>query len=200
MAYVWYVGYGSNLHEQRFLCYIKGGTPRFGKTHYNGCTDKTLPAQNKAIIINYPLYFALPDKSTKTSNWGAGGVAFIAPKKDRRVKTLCRMWKITKDQYNEVKRQEGSWYGNEILLGDEDGIPIYTITNDTVLTNINKPSDTYIKTIALGLKETYSFTDKKVVRYLIAKRGIKDSIRKDNMLRIVTSPGDGIGDVHKIKI
>jgi hypothetical protein len=101
---------------------------------------------------------------------------------------LCRMWKITDNQYNEVKRQEGTWYGKEILLGDEDGIPIYTITNHAVLTNISKPSDTYIKTIALGLKETYSFTDKKVVHYLITKRGIKDSIRKDNMLRIVTSP------------
>jgi hypothetical protein len=187
MAYVWYVGYGSNLHEQRFFCYIKGGTPHFGKTLYDGCTDKRLPAENKAMIINYPLYFALPDKKTGTSNWGAGGVAFIGLKKDRRVKTLCRMWKITNNQYNEVKWQEGSWYGKEILLGDEDGIPIYTITNGTVLTNINKPSDTYIKTIALGLKETYSFTDKKVVRYLITKRGIKDSIRKDNILRIVTS-------------
>ncbi len=140
------------------------------------------------MIINYSLYFALPDKSTKTSNWGLGGVAFINPKKDRRVKTLCRMWKITRKQYDEVKRQEGNWYGKEILLGDEGGIPIYTITSDPVLTNINKPSDTYIKTIALGLKETYNFTDKKVVRYLIGKRGIKNSMRKGNMLEIVTSP------------
>ena len=188
MDHIWYLGYGSNLHEQRFLCYIKGGTPTFGKTNYYGCTDKTLPAEKKAMIINYPLYFALPDKSTKTSNWGPGGVAFINLKKDRRVKTLCRMWKITRNQYDEVKRQEGNWYGKEILLGDEGGIPIYTITNDAVLNNIKKPSDTYIKTIALGLKETYNFTGKKVVRYLIGKRGIKNSMRKDNMLGIVTSP------------
>lgn len=133
MDHIWYLGYGSNLHEQRFLCYIKGGTPTFGKTNHCGCTDKTLPAENKAMIINYPLYFALSDKSTKTSNWGPGGVAFISPKKDRRVKTLCRMWKITRNQYDEVKRQEGPWYGKEILLGDEGGIPIYTITNDVVL-------------------------------------------------------------------
>ncbi len=86
------------------------------------------------MIINYPLYFALPDKNTKTYNWGTGGVAFVGPKEDRRVKTLCRMWKITQNQYNEVKTQEGKWYGKEILLGNEGGIPIYTITNDTILT------------------------------------------------------------------
>lgn len=46
------------------------------------------------------------------------------------------MWKITEGQYGEVKEQEGpSWYGKEILLGQEDGIPIYTITNEAVLKN-----------------------------------------------------------------
>jgi hypothetical protein len=91
MAYVWYVGYGSNVHEQRFLCYIRGGTPRFGKKHSKGCTDKTPPVEKKAITISYPLYFALPDKNTKTSNWGAGGVAFIDPQEAKKLKTFCRM-------------------------------------------------------------------------------------------------------------
>jgi len=30
-TYVWYAGYGSNLNKQRFMCYIKGGTPTYGK-------------------------------------------------------------------------------------------------------------------------------------------------------------------------
>lgn len=188
MAYVWYVGYGSNLHEQRFLCYIKGGTPRFGKNCNKGCTDKTPPAEKKAIIINYPLYFALPDKNTETSNWGAGGVAFIDPQEDTKLKTFCRMWKITEGQYDEVKAQEGdSWYGKEMQLGEEDEIPIYTITNDVVLTNIRCPSDAYIKTIALGLRETYGFTDKAIVDYLLGKTGIEGILKEDEVLNMLTS-------------
>ena len=126
MANVWYAGYGSNLHEQRFLCYLKGGTPRFGTRLANGCTDKTLPTENKPIMIPHQLYFALPGKNRGTPNWGIGGVAFIEPNENEAAKTFCRMWKLTKEQYEEVKDQEGrSWYGKEIRLGDDCGIPIY---------------------------------------------------------------------------
>ena len=96
MAYVWYSAYGLNVHEQRFLCYIKGCTPRFGRKCDKGFTDKTPPVDKKAITINYPLYFALPDRKTETPNWGVGGVAFIDPQEDKKLKTFCRMWKITK--------------------------------------------------------------------------------------------------------
>ena len=188
MSYIWYVGYGSNLHEQRFLCYIKGGTPCFGKKCNDGCKDTALPVEKKAITINYPLYFALPDKNTNTPNWGIGGVAFIGHQEDKKLKTFCRMWKITKGQYDEVKKQEGSsWYGKEMQLGEEDGIPIYTITNNAFLTNIIRPSDAYIKTIALGLKEAYNFNDEKIVDYLIEKKGITGGLQKDAMLKIITS-------------
>jgi len=188
MGYVWYVGYGSNIHEQRFLCYTKGGTPRFGKRCNKGCTDKTLPVEKRPMTINYPLYFALPDKETKTSNWGDGGVAFIDPREDKRLKTLCRMWKITKGQYDEVKAQEGrSWYGKELRLGEEDETPVCTITHDPVLKNIIRPSDAYIKTIALGLTEAYPFTSEEIVDYLLEKTGIKGILQEDEMRRIVTS-------------
>ena len=187
--YIWYVGYGSNVHEERFFCYIKGGTPRFGKMCNKGCNnDKTLPIENKAITIDYPLYFALPDKKKGTPNWGDGGVAFIEHQKVKKVKTFCRMWKITKEQYKEVRSQEGHhWYGKEIPLGKDSGIPIYTITNDAVLTNIICPSDAYIKTIALGLKETYDFSNKEIVDYILVKTGIKNNLQESVMLKIMTS-------------
>jgi hypothetical protein len=87
-----------------------------------------------------------------------------------------------------VKEQEGgNWYGKEMLLGEEDGIPIYTITNDAVLTNIIRPSDAYIKTIALGLTESYGFTNEEIVDYLLDKTGIKGILQEDEMLKIVTS-------------
>jgi hypothetical protein len=186
--HIWYVGYGSNLSEQRFLCYIKGGTPGFGKKCYGGCTDKTQPKDNRPKTIHYPLYFALPGRSKETTNWGCGGVAFIGPRKDEKIKTLCRLWKITKEQYTEVKEQEGEgWYNEEIEIGKEDGMLIYTITSKVDLDNILPPSEAYLKTIALGLRETWNFDNKEIVNYLIEIKGIKDNLRKDEIFQILSS-------------
>jgi len=105
--YVWYVGYGSNLSNQRFLCYILGGIPKYGGKNNQACTNRALPLEDRPIKIPYSLYFALPEERKETSNWGKGGVAFITPEKveDKDLWTLGRMWKITKEQYEEVKKQ-----------------------------------------------------------------------------------------------
>ena len=63
--YVWYVGYGSNLNKQRFLCYILGGTPKYGCKSNQGCTNKALPPEDRSIKIPYGLYFALPEERKK---------------------------------------------------------------------------------------------------------------------------------------
>jgi hypothetical protein len=188
MDYVWYVGYGSNINEQRFLCYIYGGSPLFGKKHTRGCTDKIRPPENKQITIGFPLYFALPGAIRRTSNWGYGGVAFIDQQEDKSAKTFCRMWKITKRQYDEVREQESrNLYGKEILLGEDCGIPVYSITSYNIHDNVICPSIAYIKTIAAGLRETYSFSDDAIVNYLLEKKGISGSMQKDKMLRIIQS-------------
>lgn len=72
MNLVWYVSYGSNLMEERFHCYIKGGIPAGSNEAEKGCRDHTLPVHNKGCELPYPLYFA-----KDTSKWGTGGVAFI---------------------------------------------------------------------------------------------------------------------------
>ena len=188
MANVWYLGYGSNLHEQRFLCYITGGTPRFGSRENKGCTEKALPTENKSMIIPYKLYFALPGSNTNTKNWGTGGVAFIDPNQKEDMKTLGRIWKLTKQQYQEVRSQEGgSWYNKEILLGHDCGVPIYTITNSAVLPNVLCPSDAYIKTIILGLRETFELSDKEIAQYLMYKDGIKGTLQANAILNIIAS-------------
>ncbi len=120
--------------------------------------------------------------------WGKGGVAFLAHQEDKKVRTLCRMWKITKAQYVEVKCQEGcGWYGREIPLGEHDGTPAYTITNEMVLPNGIRPSDAYIKTIALGLAETHHLDGEETVDYLLDKRGISGILQRDKLLKIVAS-------------
>ena len=187
--YVWYVGYGSNLSKQRFLCYIVGGIPKYGKKYKGGCSDTNCPIDDKPIKIPYSLYFALPNGYTKTDNWGEGGVAFINPIKEENKDywSLCRMWKITCEQYEEVRDQEGkSWYNHEIYLGEEGGISIRTITNKIALTNILQPSDTYIKTVALGLKETFGFGDDAIAAYLTEKEGLK-RFTKDTLIDVFKS-------------
>ena len=63
--YVWYVGYGSNLNKQRFLCYILGGTPKYGCKSNQGCINKALPPEDRSIKIPNGLYFALPGRRKK---------------------------------------------------------------------------------------------------------------------------------------
>lgn len=186
-SYVWYVGYGSNLSKQRFLCYIEGGKPRYGQKNNDGCTVKTAPKEDSPFQISHSLYFALPDGEKETENWGQGGVAFINPTKEEEVNkwSLGRMWKITRKQYSEVRKQEGGWYNREIFLGEEKGIPIFTITNKENLSNALKPSDVYLKTMALGLKETYHLTDEKIAEYLMTKNGIKGDFTKSKLIKII---------------
>jgi hypothetical protein len=172
---VWYVGYGSNLSKQRFLCYIKGGTPQFGKKFHKGCKDPTPPRDHRQGVIPYPLYFALPEAKNGTANWGPGGVAFIGPAKDEKAGTLSSMWRITEGQYAEVKRQEGSWYNKQISLGKEEGIPVLP------------PSEAYLKTIALGLRETCKRDNEAIADYLAGKKGIKGLLSKDEILRVLAA-------------
>jgi len=184
-SYVWYVGYGSNLCKERFLCYICGGKFKWGGKETKRCKDKTLPKANKPLQIPHSLYFG-----KNSTSWRNGGVAFISPEHepDKNNWTMGRMWEITCEQYEHVKVQEGkSWYNQEIYLGEDDGVPIHTITNKKIVTSYNKPSEEYIKTIALGLKETDNWPSNKILRYLSTKAGVKGQINRDDLIKIIRS-------------
>ena len=164
-SYVWYVGYGSNLCEERFLCYILGEKFKWGGKKADACKDKTPPKANKPIRIPYSLYFA-----KNSCWWEDSGVAFISPERepDENKWTLGRMWKITCEQYEHVRRQEGKdWYNHEIYLEEEDGFPIRTITNKEILTSYNRPSAGYLKTI--GQEELGSALDTGQIQQVIEK-------------------------------
>ena len=176
-SYVWYVGYGSNLSRQRFLCYIVGGKPAYGfesAIPASGCADKSLPLEDRPIVIPHSLYFALPDGKQSTSNWGIGGVAFLSADKTDDI-CLARMWKVSQEQYEDIRRQEGrSWYDKEIKIGEADGFPIVTITNSRSL-NVRSPSEGYLKTIIEGLKEKFHMESCAVANYLLVKKGIAEA-------------------------
>lgn len=183
MSYVWYVGYASNLHEERLLCYIEGGKPRFGNRRNKGCADRTHPLEDRAVSLSYPLYFALPGSIGETRNWGAGGVAFIDPRKKTGPGTICRMWKITEAQYCELRAQEGDWYNLVMEVGEAGGFPMLTITHEAALANLLCPSDAYIKTIALGLRQTCGLTLEEIADYLLDKPGIRESIEREALTK-----------------
>lgn len=175
------------MNKQRFLCYILGKKPRYALESAEaakGCTDKSLPLEDRPIKIPYSLYFALPNNIKSTSNWGIGGVAFISNTESEDL-TVGRMWKVTRPQFEEIWTQEGrGWYNEKIELGTEDGLNIYTITNKIILNNILAPSVNYLKTIKDGLRECSGMTSEEIANYLIAKKGIKEFYRKEELINI----------------
>jgi hypothetical protein len=179
---VWYVGYGSNLCQERFFCYIKGGQYKFGGSDARGCDDKTLPRENKTIELPYRLYFA-----RQSSSWDKGGVAFIDVEieKDQTEWTLARMWKITEEQFEQVRQQEGlSWYNHVIDLGTEGDIPVLAITNSAAQA-LNPPSGGYLSTIVIGLKESYKLDADEVYTYLYRREGIQGYFSEKELRDIV---------------
>ena len=188
---VWYAAYGSNLSRERFLCYLVGGRPSLGKQEHRGSKDTAPPAMDRLLAITHSLYFALPEGSTRTRNWGEGGVAFIDPEADPHAKTICRMWRITAEQYRDVRQQEGhALYDREILLGRAEGLPILTVTHGRRLGNVLPPSRAYLKTIAIGLRETAGLSDEEIVEYFQHKAGIKGRITK-------TGIGEMLADLNQ---
>ncbi len=99
------------------------------------------------MLIRHNIYYA-----KKAKSWNNQGVAFLDYENDG----ICmgRMYLITKEQYEDVKRQEGPWYDYEVYLGTCDNYPIFTFTNKVKLAAV-KPSTQYLDVIRAGLKETY---------------------------------------------
>ncbi|MBE9465527.1 hypothetical protein ACFP1I_22160 [Dyadobacter subterraneus] len=201
---VWYACYGSNILEERFLCYIRGGQPNGSKKNYEGCSDKTLPADSEDFYICSELYFARKSKS-----WDNGGVAFVKTIFDPQIKTIGRLYLVTKGQLIDIAKQEtgtennlvinfdaatrdgayifkkASWYGNLVYLGKQYGYQIFTLTSENDLQPLSKPSKDYLKTISLGIKEVYNFNDQTILEYLNTKGGIVGNYSDQELLEII---------------
>lgn len=145
---VWYASYGSNLHRDRFLTYIKGGKPEGSTRTYDGCTDKSEPAGDIPIrFAGARPHFAL------TSRVWHGGIAFLDNPKGETSHGLGRAYDISIDQFDEVVAQENGlstkWasevplkevlttgrsvvgegtYETILHIGDYDGAPVLTFT------------------------------------------------------------------------
>lgn len=201
--YVWYASYGSNIHADRFLCYIKGGQPEGSAQVETGCNDPSLPVDESIFTIERPLYFA-----KKAARWESQGVAFIGLNKDNETPTYSKKYLITVEQFldvvkqennganfeidlNEVKRKGSkifdrhSWYGNILYLGEEKGFPIYTFTAPWDINDVDwkKPSHAYLKTIIKGLNKDYSVEE--IYSYFQNKQGIKGKYSNEELVSVI---------------
>jgi hypothetical protein len=202
-SYVWYASYGSNLNEDRFLCYIRGGQPMGSTVTEPGCRNHTLPVESCSILIPYPLCF-----SGETPRWG-GGRAYIGHHKMENSPTYGRMYQITAEQFMDVVSQENqgfdvnvdlqqiqdlgrqcicdSFYGTIVCLGSEKGMPIFTFTSNEEIPDhdLSAPSEAYLGTIIAGLLDTYSFENKEIVDYLIDKPRVWDKWTRESLTDLI---------------
>ena len=146
---VWYCSYGSNLSKDRFLTYIKGGTPEGSATSHSGCRNKELPLEDIPIRFDGRMHF-----SGSSSRWGSGGVAFM-DNDNNLGRALGRAYLITMEQFDDIAAQENGrttgtitaktdeaiekgssillstgLYGNLVHIGDYKGAPAFTFTGD----------------------------------------------------------------------
>lgn len=157
--YVWYVCYGSNLLEERFMYYLMGGRSVFDGTEYRGCSDQTKPLTSCSCTIPYQLYF-----SRSSAKWGNGGVAFLDVCQNGM--TLGKMYLVSRNQYEEIKTQEGLWYQQTLELGTYQGMPMLTFTDTQRMAN-HAPHESYLNVIRHGLRETYpEMIDEEIEKYL----------------------------------
>jgi hypothetical protein len=193
MSLVWYVSYGSNMHADRFTCYLAGGTPDGGNRCYSGCRDVTPPLDTRGCAVPGGVYFA-----TESLVWG-GGRAFFDP--GLRGVTYARAYLITAEQFADVRAQE--MYGEtgtdldlrEVLeqgraqlgkgryetllrLGELDGHPMLTFTAPWSFADlpldgvaINPPSAPYLRTFGHGLRAAHGWNPRRAADYLAGLPG-----------------------------
>lgn len=145
---IWYVCYGSNLCYERLMCYLTGnGSDRYhiAAKPDGRCSNPKPPERSVVIAIPFPLYFA-----RNSATWQNGGVAFLDP--TRQGMSIGRAYLVTRQQFDHIKRREGSWYQNEIRLENIEGIPAFTFTDASPKPFV-EPSPLYRQVILDGLIE-----------------------------------------------
>ena len=188
--HVWYAAYGSNMHVDRFTCYLAGGRPPGGTRTYPGCRDPRPPRRMIPVMLPGRLYFAL-----ESAVW-TGGMGFYDPLDPGEMP--ARAYLITAQQFSDVAAQEMHRDpGDDIDLADVlvtgrtqigegryetlvcsgllDGYPVLTFTapwrsGEAVL---NRPSAAYLRTFSAGLRESHGWNTDQVSAYLAGRPGVE---------------------------
>jgi hypothetical protein len=186
MSQVWYVSYGSNMSSARFACYLEGGRPSGGSRTNPGARDPRPPRRSAPVDLPGTLYFA-----GESPQWG-GGVAFYDH--TRPGFTAARAYLVTAAQLADVAAQEmyrvpqdgdpleevvvGSLdsgrleigpgrYETLVEVGRRDDLPLLTFTSPygAELVEHTRPAETYLATVADGLRESRAWDDQRIASY-----------------------------------
>ena len=158
---VWYACYGSNLQEERFNCYIKGGLCKENGKTYPGCRDDLRPSAQKLRNYKGTMYYG-----NNSSSWGGKGVSFFDPNGEG--KTIMRLYKISREQLHDIQAQEGlsaNWYGKIVCLDVIDDCPVYTLTSEHKRPE-NAPSKAYMDLMYKALVNECGVFDEEAREYL----------------------------------
>lgn len=200
---VWYVSYGSNMNQERFLSYINGTKSKYSTKTEQGTLDKTPPMNIELFKMKRDLTF-----KKYSSNWG-GSVLFL--KDSMNHSQYFVRYLISSEQFIDIVKQENGidvfneiplsikelknkknrtifkdhWYGELIYLGDYDEIPMYSFTgNDEILcSKSHKTSTSYLRTIFNGLS-SFDVSKEDIVSSFIHIDGVKEYYNKSELMSL----------------
>lgn len=188
---VWYVAYGSNLSEERFLRYLQGGPIPNSTTgqRQDAARDQSLPTGDQPFALNRQVFFA-----GSSARWGDGGVAFLDADIEPDEPSCGRAWQITLGQFEDLFRQENGmetitpidlddlsergrlevvpkWYGRLEHVGDIEGVPVITLASPKPLRPVRAAHVSYLSVIAEGLASSWGMATHEAARYLSSLQG-----------------------------
>lgn len=189
---VWYVAYGSNISDQRFDCYVAGGSPPGSMRTYPGFRDPTPPRESEAVTVPGGIYFA-----GRSRVW-TGGTAFYDSGLDGEV--AGRAYLIGAAQFSDLAEQEmlreplgdrdlsvvlssgrhaygEGRYETLLSLGEHDGRPMLTVTAPWTADSaaLAPPTPEYLRTIGSGLADAHGWDADAVGSYLAGAPGAAES-------------------------
>ncbi|XP_052179798.1 histone deacetylase 5 isoform X2 [Diospyros lotus] len=155
-TYVWYATYGSNMWESRFLCYIEGGQVEGMRRPCTGSLDKSVPKEILWKVVPHRLFFGR-DQTKTWGPGGAAFLSPESNCQHKAYMCLYRItleqfndvllqenvsgcdmsspvFDLTDLEFIKEKNcisleiLKNGWYHNVVYMGNENGIPILTMT------------------------------------------------------------------------
>lgn len=188
---VWYVAYGSNLHQPRFQAYLSGTAVPLTDEREEGAADPTPPREARPVVLDRRLTFG-----RSALRWDGGGVCFLDPEPSGAM-TLGVAYLVTLGQFADVERQEShlgatpplsladlpgphddpvlvaehGWYRAVVGLPPIEGRPAVTFTSPEPEVGPRPASIEYLTVVALGLRSHHDLGPAESARYLAAAPG-----------------------------
>ncbi|KAF5933934.1 hypothetical protein HYC85_030105 [Camellia sinensis] len=200
---VWYASYGSNMWKSRFLCYIEGGQVEGMKNPCSGSLDKRPPKEIIWKTVPHRLFFGR-DHTKTWGPGGVAFLDPESNSQDKAYMCIYRITleqfndvllqenvpgydmssplfdltdldSVMKNQYFPVEALEGGWYYNVVHMGNENGIPILTMTCTISAVEkfksgkfpLSAPAKGYVNILVRGLEEGKQLSEEEAMAYIL---------------------------------